>query len=341
MDAVKVLACALVVLGHFSQSMVRSGIVPEGALYGWFQMTIYTFHVPLFFICSGYLYQRYSKVDSPRSWGLNVAKKALALGVPYVFFTAVTVGLKALAGDSVNSPADDLATTLLVEPTAPYWYLYTLFLLFVVTPTVGRGTSSAVLLVAFGALKALSLSGIADGLPFAVESVMGFGVWFAAGMCLQSLGWKALLGKVAGAVCLAFLPASVAVYALGLGAWAEFLVGCAACVCVVSAARALFPDGAAPEALELCARYTMPVYLMHTIFAAGLRVALTMAGVDSALVHIVAGLLISFAGPIAAMAVMSRVPALDFLIYPTRYVKIDPDAAGADAVAPTAMDEER
>lgn len=321
-DAVKVFACVLVVLGHFSQSMVRSGIAPGGAFYGWFQMTIYTFHVPLFFICSGYLYQRYSKVGSVRSWGLNVAKKALALGVPYVFFTAVTVGLKALAGDSVNSPTDDLLTTLLFEPTAPYWYLYTLLLLFVVTPTVGGIVSSVVLLVVFGILKVLALFGLAEGLPFAVESVMDFGVWFAVGMCLQSLGWKAHLGKVAGIVCLAFLPASVAVYALGLGSWAEFFVGCAACGCVVGAARTLFPDGLTSRALGFCSRYTMPVYLMHTIFAAGLRVVLSVAGVGSAPVHIISGLTISFAGPVAAMVVMSRVPALDFLVNPTRYVKL-------------------
>lgn len=321
-DAVKVLACVLVVLGHFSQSMVRSGIVPGDALYSWFQMTIYTFHVPLFFICSGYLYQRYSKVDSLRSWGFNVAKKALALGVPYAFFTAVTVCLKALAGDSVNSPADGLLTTLLLEPVAPYWYLYTLFFLFVVTPTVGGRVSSSALLVVFGALKALSILGLAGGLPFAVKSVMGFGVWFAAGMCLQSLGWRRLLGRAAAIAGLAFIPASVAVYALELGTWAEFLVGCAACVCVVGIALAIFPDGTEPKALAFCARYTMSVYLMHTIFAAGLRVMLSMAGVYSAPVHIVAGLVISFVGPVAAMAVMSRVPAFDFLIYPTRYVKI-------------------
>lgn len=321
-DAVKVFACVLVVLGHFSQSMVRSGIVPENALYSWFQMTIYTFHVPLFFICSGYLYQRYSKVDSLWAWGLNVTRKALALGVPYVFFTAVTVGLKTLAGDSVNSPADDLATTLLLEPTAPYWYLYTLFFLFVVTPTVGGGASSAVLLGVFAALKALSLLGLTGGFPFAVESVMGFGVWFAAGMCLQSLGWKTRLGGVASIAGLVFIPASVAVYALGLGAWAEFLVGCAACVCVVGAARALFPDGTASKVLELCARYTMPVYLMHTIFAAGLRVALSMVGISTVPVHIVAGLVVSFAGPVVAMVAMSRVPIFDFLVYPARYVKV-------------------
>ena len=63
-DDVKVIACILVVLGHFFQSMVKASIMPENDLYKWFNITIYYFHVPLFFICSGYLYQKYSKVKT-------------------------------------------------------------------------------------------------------------------------------------------------------------------------------------------------------------------------------------------------------------------------------------
>ena len=81
-DGVKVIACILVVLGHFFQSMTKANILPENDLYEWFNTTIYYFHVPLFFICSGYLYQKYSKVNSVGSWYRNVAKKVLVLGVP-------------------------------------------------------------------------------------------------------------------------------------------------------------------------------------------------------------------------------------------------------------------
>lgn len=77
-DDVKVIACILVVLGHFFQSMTKANILPENNLYGWFNTTIYYFHVPLFFICSGYLYQKYGKVNSAGSWCKNVAKKSVS-----------------------------------------------------------------------------------------------------------------------------------------------------------------------------------------------------------------------------------------------------------------------
>lgn len=89
-DDVKVIACILMVLGHFFQSMTKANILPENDLYEWFETTIYYFHVSLFFICSGYLYQKYSKVNSVGNWCRNVVKKALALGVPYLTFSTAT-----------------------------------------------------------------------------------------------------------------------------------------------------------------------------------------------------------------------------------------------------------
>lgn len=158
-DAVKIFACIMVVLGHFTQSMVKSGFMPTDDLYGWFQMTVYTFHVPLFFICSGYLYQRFSHVDSLSSWGLNVKKKALALGVPYLFFTCVTLAMKALAGDMANTAESGPLQTLLLHPTAPYWYLYALFFMFLVVPTVKTAKGAFAVLGCSLALKFANLIG--------------------------------------------------------------------------------------------------------------------------------------------------------------------------------------
>ena len=80
-DNTKLLACALVVLGHFAQSMVRAGILPVTAAYTLCNSALYTFHVPLFFICSAYLYRRFTVLRTCRDYARHVGKKALALGV--------------------------------------------------------------------------------------------------------------------------------------------------------------------------------------------------------------------------------------------------------------------
>ena len=55
-DYIKIFACLLVVFGHLYMSMMAGGWIKETArYYCWPVQTIYTFHVPLFFICSGFL----------------------------------------------------------------------------------------------------------------------------------------------------------------------------------------------------------------------------------------------------------------------------------------------
>ena len=158
-DDVKVIACILVVLGHFFQSMTKASILPENDLYEWFNTMIYYFHVPLFFICSGYLYQKYSKVNSVGRWCKNVAKKAVALGVPYATFTTATWVLKKVFSSSVNNQIGGLGETLFLHPTAPYWYLYALFFIFLVTPTFNSVKVAAVGLVVALVAKVLILTG--------------------------------------------------------------------------------------------------------------------------------------------------------------------------------------
>lgn len=158
-DDVKVIACILVVLGHFFQSMTKASILPENDLYEWFETTIYYFHVPLFFICSGYLYQKYSNINSVDSWCKNVEKKALALGVPYLTFSTATWLLKTMFSDSVNKQADGLFSTLVVNPSAPYWYLYALFFIFLVTPTFSDVKVAAIGLIVALAAKTIVLTG--------------------------------------------------------------------------------------------------------------------------------------------------------------------------------------
>ena len=163
-DNVKVVACILVVLGHFFQSMTQSGVLPTNDLYKWFNQTIYYFHVPLFFICSGYLYQKLSRVDDIHSWGKNVLKKLIVLGVPYITFSITTWILKTMFSSSVNREIGGLGDTLFVHPTAPYWYLYALFFLFLITPTICN--------------RAMALGGLIIALIFKTFGIIGGGgVW--------------------------------------------------------------------------------------------------------------------------------------------------------------------
>lgn len=69
-------------------------------------------------------------------------------------------------------------------------------------------------------------------------------------------------------------------------------------------------------------KYTMPFFLMHTLFAAPLRVVLFKVGIQNAVAHVTLGLSISFVGPIIAVSIMKKSKWLEFFLYPGKLLKI-------------------
>ena len=321
-DDAKVIACILVVLGHFFQSMTKANILPENDLYKWFNTTIYYFHVPLFFICSGYLYQKYSKVNDIKSWKRNVAKKALALGVPYVTFSTATWVLKTVFSGSVNDQIGGLGDTLLLHPTAPYWYLYALFFIFLITPTFSTLRMVTVGLVIAAVAKTLVLMGRGDTGIYAVSIVLTNEIWFVQGMSIcvfnMQMRGKKLQGTVIG---LLFVGLSVAVYMANIqNSVVSFALGLMACASVIFLVTGL--EEKSEKAMSFLAKYTMPIFLMHTLFAASLRSVLLKIGITNTVMHVLLGLGISFVGPIIAAWVMKKTKWLEFFLYPNKFIKI-------------------
>ena len=316
-DDVKVIACILVALGHFFMSMVQSGILPDSNLHEWFITTIYYFHVPLFFICSGYLYQKYSKINSVDSWYKNVAKKALALGVPYVSFSTATWVLKKAFSSSVNDQIGGLGDTLLFHPASPYWYLYALFFIFLLTPTFKSVKMAVGGLVVAITMKTIALSGGGYGV-YAVSTVLSNEIWFVLGMSICAFNVRLKGRKVQGTICgLLFMILSVAAYKAEIsGGVISFAMGLLACVAVILMAAGF--EGRLGRGVDFLAKYTMPIFLMHTLFAAPLRSILMKIGIENAVIHVVLGLGISFAGPIIAAWIMKKTKWLEFFLYPNK-----------------------
>lgn len=310
-DHVKIFACVLVALGHFFQSMCAAGILNAGLVYQWFNRTIYYFHVPLFFICSGYLYQKYSKVDSLAAWKLHAVKKLLALGIPYFVFSLVTWGLKNGFSGEVNTQTHGLAYDLFIHPMSPYWYLFALFFIFLITPTFSGKRACCIGIVAAVFLKLLT----AAVNCYAVEIVVRNQIWFVIGMAACVFDFSAFAEKHAShgwILAVIFVVLSV-VMDWGLVSFAMGLLACAA-VMLVSSKGMKFHNR--------LAAYTMPVFLMHTIFAAGVRAVLLKLGITDPAAHVILGLLASFAGPVIAAEVMKKLK-LDILYQPGKYIKIN------------------
>ena len=127
--------------------------------------------------------------------------------------------------------------------------------------------------------------------------------------------------KVRGTIGgLLFTILSVAVYMMEIRndavSFAMGLLACVAVILMVADYEAKFG-----KCMDFLAKYTMPIFLMHTLFAAPMRSLLLKIGIENAVVHIVLGLGISIAGPIIAAWIMKKTKWLEFFMYPNKFIK--------------------
>ena len=307
-DCIKAFACVLVVVGHFFQSMTKSGIVPATKGLYVFDQVIYTFHVYLFFVCSGYLYQKTGKIDTFRAYICNVKKKLIVLGTPYLVFSGIAYMLKMLAESDVNDCLEhSFFGTLFWYPLSPYWFLYALFFCYTFAAPFrtkrGWVMYTSVLLFAMRVFSKIEI-----GFP-PISYYLKIGIYFLAGMGLvliedvirknrRTTGFMIVLLLLGYVTWTWIAKDNEAVMSYGrIAGWMIILGLCVGGILVEQRCHI---------SLSWIRECFMPVYVMHTIFAAGVRIALMKAGIASAVIHVLFGLVISFAGPVVAYYMLKK-----------------------------------
>ncbi len=113
-DKTKGMAILLVVLGHISDT--------KGCLQNW----IYSFHMPLFFVVSGYLYSANESRNTSVGVVKYIKKKAVALIYPY--FTYALIGIVyQLLRFRYDEVKDAIFKTITLQGYSTLWFLPTLF----------------------------------------------------------------------------------------------------------------------------------------------------------------------------------------------------------------------
>jgi surface polysaccharide O-acyltransferase-like enzyme len=178
-------ACILVVLGHslpgeLSTMPTKLTIMRD---------IIYSFHMPLFFSVSGYLFYAAGR---PTPYFRFMKKKALRLLLPYLALSSLAfipkVLLSRFALRPVNlSPGDFLHSLFFPQDNVIifFWFLAALFLVFAVSPLIKKAVdhsaaSEILLLVFLLALRYLPIDVQVFNLTGTLQNV----IWFALGISL-------------------------------------------------------------------------------------------------------------------------------------------------------------
>ena len=124
--------------------------------------------------------------------------------------------------------------------------------------------------------------------------------------------------KVQGTILgLLFVILSIVVYtAESDDSVISFIMGLLACVAVILMVADF--EEKFGRGMDFLAKYTMPIFLMHTLFVAPLRAILIKVGIENAAIHVVLELGISFVGPIIVAWIMKKTKWLEFFLYPNK-----------------------
>lgn len=322
LDDERGLACILVALGHLVKSFIESGLIIDNQIVNWFVTTIYYFHVPIFFFCSGYLYQKKNKVDSLKSYTVNLKRKIIDLGIPYITFSVITYLLKLLFSGSVNTEINDsLLSILLRNPINQMWYLYALIGIFAILPTINNKKSSIIILLVTLALKII-VTFWSCSYPMLVWYVMGNAIWFVLGM---ETHYNHLLEKrkcnnlvpIAVYIIISIIISAFSISFKGLPAIMAF-GGIVSVTIMFVGIHNNQLQMAWRKMVNPVAKYMLQIYLLHTICAACMRSILFKVNIRNLLIHTVVGLIASFVIPIIIAIITEKSVYLNIFFFPTK-----------------------
>jgi len=126
-----------------------------------------------------------------------------------------------------------------------------------------------------------------------------------------------------GACYIVFVAASILIYQQDISfKGIDFILGIVACASIILWILYLFRLNVQNKVFGFMATYTLPIFVMHTLFAAPLRSLLLKIGIMNVGVHVVTGIIISFIGPIIIAMIMEHFSWMEFFLYPGKYIKI-------------------
>lgn len=321
----KGIAIILVVLGHAILGFQSAGMFLEySSLFDYISFTIYSFHMPLFFIISGYTYVKYESIKNNDEYKDLMKKKALNLLIPYFVFCSVQLIIKIVLGGSTNGQISVKDIFLLpIVPQEQFWFLYTLFFIFLVLVFLDMKLKNETILLIL--LIVVNMTEIYMGnMAFAITSFCVYAVYFYIGM-LYARGWMLkrvnLNNKfITLAITLGYIVINIYLYNsrinINIHRVLSLILAVVGSFMVIS-----MTNIKSNKYISKIGKYSYEIFLLHTIFGSGIRIILIKVfKIYNIGIHFGAALLLGIGLPIITAKISKKFKVIDFLFKPTRYM---------------------
>ncbi len=316
-DRLKGYACFLVLFGHVIMGIRLAGIDIPKFFWG-MEKFIWSFHVALFLFLSGVVYKVTGEWRGKKTkWGF-ILHKFYNLGVPYIVFSTVYVLINSLVGGVNTGFSVSDILYIWKTPIAQYWYLYALFFLFCIWTVLSvkfnnwQITIIAVLIGYLAPFCGISLG----GLDVAFYSALAFGVGtFVDFKRLTNVPtWSkyiVVLMHIITGITFVLLDIIEAPFIKEI----MILFGIYASIMFISIVQDFKPVA---RFLDFVSKYSFQIYLLHTIFTAGIRIVMIKMNVNGWLIHILVGTACGLVFSVLAAVIAKKVKFLNFFFFPAK-----------------------
>ena len=316
-DVAKGVAITLVVFGHCWRGLETAGIfanLPSG-VFAAVDQRIYAFHMPLFFMISGFFLVQMIESSKPLDF---VASRVLRLLYPLVLWTYIFAISKIAAGQLSNTPLSmDAFPRSPIPGIWQFWFLWALFLLHIglllFRPAIistSKIQKPTLWLLFFASLAVLAVP-LPPMLIYWTNGALNFAAYLLAGALLGVYGRLTHLPKspvlIAVVVCTVLIAMAPQLHLMGVPYSVLAFGICLSGLALI--ARFGTTQTWVVRPLRVLGRYSMIVFLSHTLFSAAARIMLLQLSVTNSALHVIIGTAAGLIFPVILFKKIENTPA--------------------------------
>jgi fucose 4-O-acetylase-like acetyltransferase len=309
-DYAKGIGILLVVYGHVARGLYNAGISVSEKTYLLIDSIIYSFHMPLFFFLSGIFF-----VGSFNSRGATrlVLSKVDSIFYPFVIWSIFQGCIEATLSNYTSGTVSFTEVfSLLWEPSAQFWFLYALFLIFAfVAITYSFVPSKYTFIVFVASFLILLKRDLFPGwviITFIAQNL----VYFTFGMLFSQLKNLRLLENTYSMLII-LICSCILQYYMHMSLGTEnpnmslyLFINAVTSILFIVAFSLLLSRIRINFIFEL-GRYSMSIYLMHILLGGGVRVGLQKVfDVNNYFIHLTTGIIVGTVGAILIARIIEK-----------------------------------
>lgn len=310
----KGIAIILVILGH-SFSFTGFDLVDKERyfIYYYIYNTIYSFHMPLFFIVSGFLANKEYQI---KEFYFSKIKRLL---IPYIFINIIDYIPRHVFPTLVNNSQNSIERVIFYSGVAT-WFVYTLFIVFLIFPIIDRYILKKdkyyvffIILIIFNIIFYPKIENIKI---FTINRVIFYLIYFYLGYILKKFYTKIIEKKVLPNIYIMILTSIIFIffnYQYTNSIYTTVLFPCIGFILILNLSLYL-KKLSKVNFLEFCGKNSLTFYLLEPFFSVPYRVGLVkLLGIQNHFLIVILFFILKLFSVYISAVVINKIPIISFL----------------------------